>query len=85
MNTFDQYAERLSVQSTDLRTEQSLQQYSNDLDCLLRDSNGIIIALDPRDYRHQIYNGPDHRGYPVSATRYHFRNGKLLNVRVSCI
>lgn len=60
----------------------SLEQFTNCLDGLLRDPCGNIMKLNSADYEHQIYCGPcaeDH--FPAKrSSKFVFRHGKLFEV-----
>ena len=60
----------------------SLEQFTNCLDGLLRDPCGNVMDLNPMDYEHQTYRGPcrDVHAPVKKASRFRFDQGKLLEV-----
>ncbi len=67
-------------------TEVGILQFSNNLDGILRDSNGDPIKLNPNDFRHQAYYGEEMH-YPVysgKVRRYVFKSGVLVEMFDHC-
>ena len=87
MDGFSQDANGLSTQQSDCSAEQVHLQFSNNLDGLLRDSNGDVIDLDLCDFRHQCYYGPDYQrcAFFERTSKYVFKNGKLFKVTESYV
>ena len=66
----------------DTHTDGSHAQHTNNLDGILRDHQDVPIPLNPTDYRHQAYLGPDCSYSETNdlCERFVFKGGRLLKV-----
>ena len=82
MDDYDQVQVDFNSSPTYSVSVDSLKQFTNCLDGLLRDPHGNVIKLDPKDYQHQVCHDP-YLYAPVCRKKPHFyvvKNGRMIEV-----